>query len=276
VVKAEKYSIPQARHRIFIVGVRSDISLTPQILKEADRLVTVKDVIGDMPRLRSRVSRGRDSVKHWMDTIRSIVNQEWFVEGRENGYADLTAQAEQIIGRMKEEDPLPDSSLERSDPAELRDWFGDADLHVLLSHEARSHMESDLIRYFFAALYAESHKVSPTLKKFPASLMPDHKNIQQQGNEFIFPDRFRVQRPDAPATTITSHISKDGHYYIHYDPEQCRSLTVREAARLQTFPDNYKFEGNRTEQYHQVGNAVPPLLANQIAAIVYDLLERID
>jgi DNA (cytosine-5)-methyltransferase 1 len=152
----------------------------------------------------------------------------------------------------------------------LGGWYYDPRLSVWLNHDARGHMSSDLQRYAYASGYAKAYRRSPKghLEFALAGLRPNHENWETGK----FADRFRVQAKHRVATTITSHISKDGHYFIHYDPCQCRSLTVREAARLQTFPDNYFFQGNRTEQFHQVGNAVPPLLAKKIGELVFGLL----
>ena len=139
--------------------------------------------------------------------------------------------------------PLPSNSEYRPD------WFCDERLGGVCNHASRPHITEDLYRYLFVASYARLYGRSPELRDFPASLLPKHKNAHDEKKLLYFDDRFRVQLTDQPATTITSHIAKDGHYYIHYDESQCRSLTVREAARLQTFPDNYFFCGTRTQQY---------------------------
>ena len=164
------------------------------------------------------------------------------------------------------------SMFKEHTPKNLGRWYTDRRLTGVLNHQTRSHIREDLWRYFFCACFASVHKRSPSLKDFPEGLWPKHRNVEAAITGQKFGDRFRVQCGDRPATTITSHISKDGHYFIHPDPKQYRSLTVREAARLQTFPDNYLFEGPRTQQYHQVGNAVPPFLAYQIAEVVFKTL----
>jgi DNA (cytosine-5)-methyltransferase 1 len=130
----------------------------------------------------------------------------------------------------------------------------------LCHHATRSHIAADLQRYLYASCFARAYGRSPSLSDFPVELLPHHENVQAALDGSLFADRFRVQLRNRPATTITSHIG--------YDPTQCRSLTVREAARIQTFPDNYFFCGPRTSQYGQVGNAVPPLLAVQVGEIV--------
>jgi len=269
VLCAEDYGVPQARHRVIILGVRSDLLRKPGVLSAADP-VTVKQAIGDLPKLRSGLSKAEDSPANWLAAVREISGAAWF-HGHELRYALLESLARIKNDRCRGAEYVAGAA----GAAVYPDWFNDPKLPGVCNHETRGHIAADLHRYFFAAVFAGVKRRSPLLEDFPRALLPKHENAKAALKDNKFNDRFRVQLAGRHATTVVSHISKDGHYYIHYDPAQCRSLTVREAARLQTFPDNYLFVGPRTEQYRQVGNAVPPLLANKIASIVSELFERV-
>lgn len=276
IVRAEEFGVPQRRHRVIIVGLRSDLAGRAAGAEIAISGVarTVSDAIGTMPALRSGISRGRDSASEWRDEIVRAATQLADISKEQND-SKLHDAFLSVAQRTGEEAPslrtasrLMDGYAKSND--ELLRWLERPELHAIAQHETREHMMSDLGRYLFAAVFGAVHHYSPKAADFPLALSPKHRNWHSG----MFNDRFRVQLANDASTTITSHISKDGHYFIHPDPMQCRSLTVREAARLQTFPDDYLFLGNRTQQYVQVGNAVPPYLARQIAKLLLVSLTR--
>jgi DNA (cytosine-5)-methyltransferase 1 len=283
VIKSENFGIPQSRHRVILFGIRADVAESVPDLAHCPKLfsmneaprVCARDVLDGLPSLRSKLSNRHDGM------IDSVANWQ---KALANGLKILAKKRSSVSMRVLERAQLAvtkswdhkstggqfiQSEISMNGP--LASWYVDPRIGGVTLHETRSHMESDLYRYLFASSFACEEKRSPKLRDFPDSLLPSHENVDRESTPFV--DRFRVQLCNKPSTTIVSHIAKDGHYYIHPEPSQCRSLTVREAARLQTFPDNYFFEGNRTQQYHQVGNAVPPLLAKQIAEIVLRLLQ---
>ncbi len=273
IVECEKYGIPQSRHRVILLGIRNDLShVRPDTLEPCEE-VSINDVISEMPKLRSGLSREADSAEAWQQAITDALDRKW-LRGVRKKWGDKLFEEliETIIDLTL---PLKDRGSEYvkgSAPVknDLSWWYSDNMLDGVCNHSTRGHITKDVYRYLFAACFARHFNRSPKLRDFPPELLPDHTNAKS-GH---FDDRFRVQVKGKPSATITSHISKDGHYYIHYDPSQARSLTVREAARLQTFPDNYFFCGNRTQQYIQVGNAVPPLLAYKIAEIVNQIIQQ--
>lgn len=273
IVRAEEYGVPQMRHRVIIVGIRADIAdrLPPAWAPSLGKWtahVSVEATIGHLPSLRSGLSKG-DSASTWTEAMLAVLDQvEASIDSLEPSVSDrIKLQLREVAAELGKTAACGRVARGRRRPGnsglspELSNWLAGKAEGTLSLHETRGHMISDLARYLFAACYGGAIRSSPRAEEFPPSLAPAHRNWSTGK----FNDRFRVQLADKPATTITSHISKDGHYFIHYDPRQCRSLTVREAARLQTFPDDYVFLGTRTEQYVQVGNAVPPWLARQIA-----------
>ncbi|MDP3834347.1 MAG: DNA (cytosine-5-)-methyltransferase [Hydrogenophaga sp.] len=274
IIEAEKYGIPQARHRVILLGVREELGYDGRHLLEQGSSLAVDQAIFSLPQLRSKLSTG-DSDDHWRFVVQELA-KKLQADAESKGYDQLALRlrGEAIkLGLTLETGALRYKHQKLPEtPSPFVNWVKDDRLDVWLNHESRSHMFSDLARYFYTAVFGLLNQRTPKGHlDFPlVDLAPQHKNWES--GKFI--DRFRVQLHNLPSTTVTSHIAKDGHYFIHPDPSQCRSLTVREAARLQTFPDNYFFQGNRTQQYHQVGNAVPSLLANKIAHVVQKILTK--
>jgi len=247
-VDASNYDIPQKRKRFILIGIRSSLKNNNKALNfqkifestvsqfRSNEKITVKDAIWDLP----RVKCGKGNNYFW--------NKKYEKSG--SVYSDQLAC--QSMGGI-------------------------------LNHFARNHMKEDLERYRYFAEYALKNYKNATLFDLTRErndLLPNHRSATnlidgkgKKNRNAKYVDRFKVQLKNEPATTITAHIAKDGHAFIHPLPGQNRSLTVREAARLQSFPDDYAFCGPRTEQFKQVGNAVPVLLAKIIATGIKKVLE---
>ncbi|SNR58781.1 DNA cytosine methyltransferase [Lutibacter flavus] len=132
-------------------------------------------------------------------------------------------------------------------------------------HIARPHNENDLEIYRIAVNLLNKEGKRLNYADLPKRLIR-HKNLNS------FTNRFQVVNPEGVSHTVVAHIAMDGHYYIHPDLKQNRSISLREAARIQSFPDDFFFEGSRTAAFKQIGNAVPPLMAKGIAEKIIEYL----
>jgi len=282
VIHAEKFGVPQSRHRIIIVGVRRDLiggdaDSIKMDARPARKPAYVRHMLMGMPTLRSGLSR-KDSPEAWAGAmIEGIVAVRDATVGAENDdWKAVHKHAAHFLEEFKAQKKRRPREASGKPvvgpgcPPELASWILDPRMTGLTNHASRSHMPSDLARYFFVATFGFKRGRSPVASDFPEALAPKHKNWK----DGIFSDRFRVQLWNLPSTTVTSHLSQDGHYFIHPDWAQCRAISVREAARLQTFPDNYFFKGNKTQQFIQVGNAVPPFLAREIGEALWEFLQK--
>lgn len=141
----------------------------------------------------------------------------------------------------------------------------DSQWNTLIQNSSRKNNDRDLEIYRYAVEVWNNEKRRIKYNELPKRLI-----TMKNTNSFL--DRFKVVDGNGLSHTMVAHISKDGHHYIHPDVNQNRSLTVREAARIQSFPDNFYFESSRTEAFKQIGNAVPPLMAKEIAKKIKEML----
>jgi DNA (cytosine-5)-methyltransferase 1 len=139
------------------------------------------------------------------------------------------------------------------------------DFNFTTQHKARPNNENDLEIYSIAI-----HKMIDETSRLNYVDLP--KRLKRHKNETIFTNRFQVVNPNSYSHTVVAHISADGHYYIYPDKKQIRSISIREAARIQSFPDDFYFEGGQTAAFKQIGNAVPPLMAEGIAKKIKKIL----
>lgn len=293
-IKADQFCVPQTRRRVIVLGLREDHGEIQSFLKPAaTKQISVSEMIDSMPPLRSTISnRGNsipDSLSNW--------SEEWYKASAEVKKGVHDPKIQKVISGAESRASILHEALtpgqnqllktnssgfsegfekragENRELERLKKWIRSSN-DGFANHSTKSHKFHDRKIYLFTAAYAkansDSASPSPKSKDFPIFLAPEHKNW----NSGKYADRFRCLEATKIANTITSHLKKDGHAYIHYDIAQNRCISPREAARIQTFPDDYFFEGKQGSQYHQIGNAVPPFLAKQLACHLLGVLKK--
>lgn len=218
-----------------------------------------------VPQLRKRViiiGVRHDIDKDVTQLYRDVVKSHWDPEMPENERKGKKrfVDVRQAIGDLPSVDPGHDASTPEFDYPCDNDFLkriGKPGIHPLLDHIARTHNDLDRERF---QVMIHNHWTFGQLRREKPQYEHEHARV--------FDNSYVVQWWDLPSKTILAHIHKDGFQFIHPDESQRRTFTVREAARIQSFPDDFEFKGSRGEKYKQIGNAVPPLFAEALAKSV--------
>lgn len=288
VLNAAWYGIPQTRDRVFVLGYREDLGIPPTF---------------PAPRFRAELSSSHLAGASWVASMFNDTNR--FIQLRNPGpesprattsveaLGDLPAFTDHLRESYRSQSasrgPLEYTSLAEKDSyAELmRGWPDLPEPIAVYDHYARStprdhetfRRMSQGDRYPGAVRVARDRYVQAVLEYRRGREM-GYKEPPPVREDFVppysvtsFVDKWRKLMPDQPSWTVTAHLSRDGYSHIHYDDDQARTITPREAARLQSFPDSFCLTGNMGDAFRQIGNAVPPLLAREIGEHVARCLE---
>jgi len=259
VLNAANYGVPQKRERVFIIGFyrrftdscMSAPKQTHSSEKTAKRLlkqVTIHEAIGDLPKVQAKITY-TDIPLNQKKTI-DRVNKH-----RNNGKDRINVNSKSYGNFLR--------TLSRSGKM-FHQQIRPNGYKYIDHHVARSQQSSDID--LFKGM-KQGWTAKDVIEKGSESL-----KIKIKYEMNAFKDKYRKQKWNEPCTTLFAHLQKDGNRFIH--PKQARTITPREAARLQSFPDYIIFEGPPSKKFWQVGNAVPPLLAKAVAEAVFSSLNR--
>lgn len=284
-LNAAWYGVPQQRWRIFIVGLRDDLGhkAIPVPPMRTHRFGS------DIPE-GIRVPDDRWAI--WGKQIPEVKGVRPAVSVRE-AIDDLPRLIDHLDGRRPDGSRRPLRKEASSWVKELRSWPGRPAPLEVSGNWYRSNPRDYSIfeemapgdRYPEALVIANRHfrQRLRELRSEGEAGRPGSKTVESLREKYIppyrndaFDDKWAKLIPDEPAWTITAHLSRDSYSHIHYSSPQARTITVREAARLQSFPDSFEFEGNNGEQLSQIGNAVPPLMAKALACSLFKQLDALN
>ena len=270
-LNAADFGVPQVRERVFIIGKRYKKIVNPyprpshcsqdQLKENPDMLpyVTLQDAIGDLPPIEAKLTYFslEKGVKVSAEKRREI---DQINKTRDNGLDEMPFPWDSF------RDFYEKGSIARKNFLDFI-MLGD-EVPVLTGHIARGQQESD-IRLFEGMKPGMSSRAlfAPDA---PTELKELSKLIKYKMDSFD--DKYKRLSWERPSNTIFAHMTKDGNRFIH--PGQARTLTVREAARIQSFPDNYEFKAIGNRRFTYIGNAVPPILAHAIAKAIYESLKN--
>ncbi len=225
-----------------------------------------------VPQLRKRViiiGVRKDLCKEVIEIYNDVVKTHWTPDTPEDNRKQRVhfVDVRQAIGDLPPVEPGQDASTQSfyyPCDNEFLKRIGKKGVHPLMDHVARRHNDLDRERF---QIMIHNHWSFGQLRR----IMPQYEHEHAR----VFDNSYVVQWWDLPSKTILAHIYKDGFQFIHPDEKQSRTFTVREAARIQSFPDDFEFKGSRTEKYKQIGNAVPPLFAEALAKSIKKNLKEL-
>lgn len=304
-LNAAFYGVPQMRERMILIAIRKEIADDVELPApthwvdlpsgyQGSRAVALKLAAGgELPSANAGGSAYKAAPEADNSLPRAITTEEAIGDLPEILARELLAEGRLRRGTRRLDAMLPYNGHNRQNDyvRTMRSWPG---------FEGSAHVRDHVIRYLprdyriFAGL--EPGNQYPEAHRYALSLFEDElKRLDARGRRPIdggedwqalkaafvppydagkFPNKWRKMEADTPARTLLAHLGKDGYSHIHYDSRQARPISVREAARLQSFPDGFRFAGTMNPAFRQIGNAVPPLLAGKVAQTLREQLQK--